>query len=210
AVEERISLRHLYGLPSDAFILVAGSTRTGKDQQIIDVYRALLIKYANIFLVIVPRHPQRAGDIESLAKQSGLVVRRRTSFPDGCPSYQQPGEVFLVDTIGELMKMYLLADIVFVGGSLVPKGGHNLLEPASLGVPSLFGQYTTNFREATALVLTYEAGIRVDSEVALTEACLKLIDNEAERRRLGKNGLQMLSENGGATERHLEVIGRYL
>ena len=120
------------------------------------------------------------------------------------------GEVLLVDTIGEMMNLYALSDLAFVGGSLVPTGGHNLLEPASVGVPCIFGPHMTNFREIAALVLNYQAGIQVNSGAELAAACLGLIENAGQRLALGQNGLTMMRENGGATERHMEVIGGYI
>jgi 3-deoxy-D-manno-octulosonic-acid transferase len=118
--------------------------------------------------------------------------------------------VLLVDTVGELMSFYALSDTVFVGGSLVQTGGHNLLEPASVGVASVFGPYMTNFREIAGLVLQYGAGIQVATPAELTEICRELITSPELRRVLGQNGLKLMRDNGGATERHLEIIGRYL
>jgi 3-deoxy-D-manno-octulosonic-acid transferase len=162
-----------------------------------------------LFLVLVPRHPERAGEVATMLERRGLIYRRRSALGADNRLFRG-GNVLLVDTIGELMDFYSLADLVFVGGSLVETGGHNLLEPASVGVPTVFGPHMTNFREITSLVLKYEAGIQVDDGAGLTAACRDLIDNAEERRRLGKNGLRMIHENGGATERHMEVIANFL
>ncbi|HEY5512333.1 MAG TPA: 3-deoxy-D-manno-octulosonic acid transferase, partial [Geomonas sp.] len=116
----------------------------------------------------------------------------------------------LVDGVGELLDLYGLSDLCFVGGSLVELGGHNLLEPASRGIPSVYGPHMNNFREVAALVSRYRAGIQVDSPGALTSACRTLIEDAELRRALGQNALLMMRENGGAALRHLEVIDRCL
>ena len=207
--EERLALRRQYGVPEDCCVLVAGSTHPGEEEQIVPVYRALLKEGFSLFLVLVPRHPERGGEVEMQLRHDGFNSRRRS----GCSDYQKPqnpGEVLLVDTIGELMKLYALADLIFVGGSLVPTGGHNLLEPASVGVPSLFGPHMTNFREITALVLQYGAGIQVDSPDGLHSACREMITCPDLRSVLGQNGLKLLRDSGGATRRHMEVVTSYL
>jgi 3-deoxy-D-manno-octulosonic-acid transferase len=100
--------------------------------------------------------------------------------------------------------------VAFVGGSLVPTGGHNLLEPASLGVASVFGPHMTNFREIAGLVLQYGAGVQVDSPEGLSESFRTLIASAELRRVLGQNGLKLMRDNGGATERHMEILAHYL
>jgi 3-deoxy-D-manno-octulosonic-acid transferase len=187
---------------------MAGSTHDGEELYVIDSYRKLLSVFDGLFLVLVPRHPERAAEVASLLQRSGISFRRRTSLT-GSEEFQR-GEVLLVDTVGEMMNLYAISDVAFVGGSLVPTGGHNLLEPASLGVPSVFGPHMSNFREIAELVLQYGAGVQVDSPEGLAETCRTLISSAELRRVLGLNGLKLMRDNGGATERHLEIIGRYL
>jgi 3-deoxy-D-manno-octulosonic-acid transferase len=139
-----------------------------------------------------------------------LTYRRRTQLATADEVLFQSGEVLLVDTIGEMMGLYALSDVAFVGGSLMPTGGHNLLEPASLGIPSLFGPHMSNFREIAALVLQYGAGIRVETAVDLTETVRTMATSETLRQVLGQNGLKMMRDNGGATEHHLQEIAAYL
>ena len=116
------------------------------------------------------------------------------------------GELFLVDAVGELMNLYALSDLVFVGGSLVPVGGHNLLEPASRGIPLVFGPYMVNFREIAALVLENKAGIQVSTPSELSRTLRRLIDDQGERQLLGVNSLAMMRDNGGSTEKHMMGI----
>lgn len=207
--EEKAALRDRYAIPGAMIVLTAGSTHPGEEEQVLGAYRELLAAHDNLFLILVPRHPERAAEVAALLERLCIPYRRRTALNAGDTPFAS-GQVLLVDTIGEMMGLYALSDLVYMGGSLVPTGGHNLLEPASVGVPSLFGPHMTNFREIAELVLRYEAGIRVDSAAALADACRDLIDNAGERCSLGENGLRMMRENGGATERHMEVIDRYL
>ena len=206
--EERRELRSQYSIPQDCCILTAGSTRDGEEQYLISSYKELSAQINNLFLVIVPRHPVRTGEIVALLESAGVGYKKRTALSDGC--LLKSGEVLLVDTVGEMMNLYALADIAFVGGSLVPIGGHNLLEPASVGVPSVFGPHMANFREIEELVLRYGAGIQVLTPEELTASCRALITSAELRAVLGQNGLKLMRDNGGATERHMEVIAGYL
>jgi 3-deoxy-D-manno-octulosonic-acid transferase len=205
---ERLRLRNHYSIPAKCCVLTAGSTRDGEEPYLISIFKELSADISDLFLVLVPRHPVRTGEIAALLDAAGLRYRRRTLLSATQPL--QSGEVLLVDTVGEMMSLYALADIAYVGGSLVPMGGHNLLEPASVGVPSLFGPYMANFREIEALVLTYGAGIQAQNVEELGAACRTLITNPELRKVLGHNGLKLLRDNGGATARHLEVICAYL
>ena len=206
--EERQRLRTHYAIPVNCCVLTAGSTRDNEEQYVISTYKELSAEISNLFLVLVPRHPVRAGEIATLLDNAGLHFRKVTTQSDR--QRLQCGEVLLVDTVGEMMNLYALADLAFVGGSLVPTGGHNLLEPASVGVPSVFGPYMANFREIETLVLQYGAGIQVMNQEELSAACRNLITSTDLRRILGQNGLKLLRDNGGATERHMEVIAGYL
>ena len=159
-------------------------------------------------LVLVPRHPERAAEVGTTLEGRGLPFVRR-SFLDGAPS-PSVGDVLLVDTIGELMNLYALSDVVFVGGSLVPVGGHNLLEPASVGAPVLFGPHMHNFREITALVLAAGSGEQIQGRPELEIALRRLLADEAARQAMGECGIRLMAEQGGAAARHLEIIGRFL
>jgi 3-deoxy-D-manno-octulosonic-acid transferase len=206
--DDKRLLKEQYLIQDGLLVLMAGSTHAGEEQYVIDTYIKLLPVFDGLFLVLVPRHPERAAEVASLLERSGISYRRRTSLT-GSEKFQR-GDVLLVDTVGEMMNLYAIADVAFVGGSLMPTGGHNLLEPASLGVASLFGPYMSNFREIAELVLQYGAGIQVDSSEGLADSCRTLISSGELRRVLGLNGLKLMRDNGGATERHLEIIGRYL
>jgi len=206
--DEKRRLKGQYSIPDGLLVLTAGSTHAGEEQAVIDTYKRLLAVLDGLFLVLVPRHPERAAEVAALLERSGIPFRRRTTLP-GREEFHK-GEVLLVDTVGEMMNLYAISDVAFVGGSLVPTGGHNLLEPASLGVPSVFGPHMNNFREIAELVLRYGAGVQVASPEGLADSCRTLITSAELRRVLGLNGLKLMRDNGGATERHMAIVAEYL
>lgn len=209
SAEERRTLRRRYALPPDSLIFTAASTHPGEEEQLLAVWSQLTRGRDDLRLVLVPRHPERAAEVAALAEQSGFACRRR-SLLSGNDSQLAANQVLLVDTVGELMQLYALSDLVFVGGSLVPTGGHNLLEPASLGVPSLFGPHMNNFREITALTLQYGAGVQVAGQAELLEAASDFLASAELRQVIGQNGMTLLAAAGGATERHLRVLAEVL
>lgn len=199
------SLRDSYHIPGEVAVFAAGSTHQGEEETILDVYRSLAEEGRPLFLVLVPRHPERAEEVAALAKQKGLSCVRRSTLDETAGSFRA-GEVLLVDTVGELMDIYAIADLVFVGGSLVPVGGHNLLEPASLAVPMIFGPHMNNFREIASRILQSRGGIQVADPDGFSRIVTELLDSPAKRRELGGNGARILSENAGSTDRHMAII----
>ncbi|OGT97905.1 MAG: 3-deoxy-D-manno-octulosonic acid transferase [Geobacteraceae bacterium GWC2_48_7] len=207
--EEKKTLRQHYAISDELIVIVAASTHPGEEELLLAVYLQLLKITPGIFMVLVPRHPERAAEVALLLEKSALPYRRRTQIT--AKTNQSPaGEVLLVDTVGEMMNLYALSDLAFVGGSLVATGGHNLLEPASRGVPCIFGPHMTNFREIAALVLHYGAGIQVTTVEELLEVGRNMIQSPEVRQVLGNNGLKLMRDNGGATSRHMEIAGKYL
>lgn len=201
---DKQSLRQRYLVPQDCLILTAGSTHPGEEVMLIESYREILESGGKLFLVLAPRHPQRADEVAAIVENAGIPFRRLTE-PAGYDS-MCCGEILLVDKVGDLMNLYALADIGFVGGSMVPKGGHNLLEPASCGLPVVFGHQMANFREIAALVNACQAGVQVADAAELGLVLRRLVQAKGERERLGASGLEMIRKNGGATARHLEEI----
>lgn len=204
---EIILLRKNYGIPENAFVITAGSTHDAEEEIIMDLFLELAESYKNLFLVLAPRHPQRVERIESVLQKKGISFKKLTESE--ALQYQKVN-VLLVDTVGELLKLYSISDVAFVGGSLVAVGGHNLLEPASYGVPMVFGPYMSNFREVSELVLQYGAGVQVAGKDDLKEAIISFIKSLALRKVLGQNALKLMRDTGGATERHIKEIGRFL
>ena len=207
--ETRSELRINYRIPPHMPVITAGSTHQGEEESLLTAYQALIAEGRDIFLVLAPRHPERAWEVSALLEGMGISCVRRSALEVG-PVAFRGGEVLLVDCVGELMGIYSFSDIVFVGGSLVPVGGHNLLEPASVGVPVLFGPHMNNFREIASKILSSKAGIQVSQVAQLPKSIRALLDDPAARAEMGANGARLLMENRGATERHMEIIAPYL
>ena len=207
--DERSAIRASYGLPPDSLVITAASTHPGEDAPVIAAYRSLLESGMPVMLVLVPRHPERADEVAGLLERANLPFVRRSRLGTN-PSVCATGSVLLVDTIGELMRLYAASDLVFVGGSLVPVGGHNLLEPASLGVPVVFGPHMTNFREISSLILDNGAGGQIADESALGGTMLELLRDADRRLAMGERGRRVVAGNAGATERHMEIMARLL
>lgn len=209
APDERSRLRAGYRIPARANVLVAASTHPGEEELLLPVVQRLCVRFPDLLPVLVPRHPERGPQVELLARQAGFRVLRRSQIERWTETCE-PGTLLLVDTVGELMQFYALADLVFVGGSLVPTGGHNLLEPASRGIAQLFGPHMDNFREVAALTLSYAAGRQVASPEELETVAGELLAAPQQRALLGVAGLRLLSECGGALQRHLEAVAGVL
>jgi len=206
---EVISLRDQYRIPQGVTVFTAASTHRGEEEAVLNCYSQIIQQHKNIFLVLVPRHPERAAEVADLIRLAGLICRRRTSLNNSDEAFSA-GEVLLVDTVGEMMKFYALSDIAFIGGSLVPTGGHNLLEPASLGIPCMFGPHMSNFREISQMVLQYGAGFQIDSVEELSQTCLQLIEDNDLRKQTAGGAMAMMQSAGGATERHMRLIAEQL
>ena len=195
-------------LEKDAPLIVAGSTHEGEEISVVNAYKTVLSTVPHARLLIAPRHPERFDDVESLVRKAGLKVWRR-SRPDGRP---EPGSnpVILLDTIGELARVYGLASVSFVGGSLAKVGGHNIIEPAALGKPVLFGPHMHHFEDIKEAFLSENAAICVNDEKELLLAVLKLLEKPPEAKAAGEAARRVVEENRGATDRYFEAVKKYL
>ncbi len=182
-------------------VWVCGSTVEGEEPLLLDAFKRVLTAYPAATLLLAPRHPERFDVAADLLRQSGLPFERRTQWR-GSPL---AGGVLLIDSIGELSSLYGLADVAFVGGSLVPRGGHNIIEPAQHGVPILVGPHTENFRDIVSLFLANDA-VRVVQAETLAPALLDLFAKEPERRELGRRAADTLRAQQGATELAVEKL----
>lgn len=198
-----------FHLPEKSLVWVAGSTHAGEEKLVAEVYRQLLEIHPQLFLVLVPRRPERIRQVGEELVQLNLRYVLRTAIAVDTPPLQA-GSVLLVDTIGEMLTFYAMADIVFVGGSLVPVGGHNILEASLLSKPVLYGPHMQNFKEIAGLIRKAQGGLTVVDRDDLYHQVRLLIENPAERQRLGENGYNLVMQNRGATERTLSVIDRHL
>ena len=187
-------------------VWIAASTHAGEDEIVLAAHRQLLETRPDALLILVPRHPERFNAVHELCISEGLTTRRRSMGEPVLPGDQ----VLLGDTMGELLFLYALADIAFVGGSLVANGGHNLLEPAALGKPVLSGPHLFNFLEIAAQLRDAGALSEVENAVQLADRVATLLNQPSEIQRMSEAGLSVLKANQGALERLLEGLQRLL
>jgi 3-deoxy-D-manno-octulosonic-acid transferase len=190
-------------------VLVAGSTMKGEEDAVIRAFNRVRATTggANALLIVAARHPERFGDVERLCRFEGLSTVRRTELPiDAEPR----ADAVVLDTIGELAPLYQIATAVFVGGSLVPAGGHNILEPALYGKPIVFGPHMENFTEIAETFLANGAAIQVRSGRELEEVVAALMSDPVQRARLGAAARALIDATRGATDRTFAVMAELL
>lgn len=202
--------RTMLGIAEDDILVVAGSTHPGEEEQLLESYRECRQLFPRLRLMLVPRHPERAQEVAELVTQHRFAPVLRSSCPVDVVVASGSDLVLVGDTLGEMLRFYAQADIVFVGGSLVPVGGHNILEASLLKKVVLFGPYMNNFKEISRLVLFAVGGRQVDDRMALTDALMELLKNPDQRERMGRAGHALLERHAGATERTLTCLDDYL
>lgn len=190
-------------------VLVAGSVVAEEEQSILEAYDVLQRQWRRALLVLAPRKPDRFDGAAEVVAQSGWKAVRRSRLDTSEP-LDENADVLLLDSIGELAALYSLADAVFVGGSLVRAGGHNILEPAWFGRPPIFGPSMENFREMADQFLSARAGIQVASGPQLGKTWVQLIEDNAIRERMGNAARELSESNRGATSRSLRRIAAIL
>jgi 3-deoxy-D-manno-octulosonic-acid transferase len=183
-------------------VLLAASTREGEEELLLDVLSAM--PQADLLLVMVPRHPQRFDEVAKLVHSRGLAMQRRSEKRGVAADTR----VLLGDSLGELFAYYRAADLAFVGGSLVPWGGHNLIEACAVGTPVIIGPYTMNFAEATESAVACGAALRVGDAAELARSAAALLDDAARRQVMHEHALEFARQHRGATQRTLEIISR--
>jgi 3-deoxy-D-manno-octulosonic-acid transferase len=188
-------------------VIVAGSTMGDEEEIVLQAFRRIKANVANPLLVIAPRNPERFGAVVQLAKDQAFVTVRRSDLPiDAEPR----AEIVVLDTIGELAQVYQIATAVFVGGSLVDTGGHNILEPAVFGKPIVFGSHMQNFKEIADTFVAHDAGIQVSNAKGLEEALVALLTDPVRRARVGAAARALVESNRGAKDKSLAVIAQLL
>ena len=184
-------------------VVIAASTLRGEDQASFEAFRRVQARWPDALLVVAPRHPERFEEVTRLAAEEGFRVVRRTSLPvDQSPD----ADVVVLDTIGELARLYQIASVVFVGGSLVDAGGHNILEPAMFGKAIVFGPHMHNFAEISAEFLRGSAAVQVSSTRELGECLVDLVGDGVRRASLGAAARAIVEGNRGAKARTMAVI----
>lgn len=183
-------------------VWVAASTHEGEDEQILAAHQLILQQQPAALLVLVPRHPERFDRVANLCSNQGFNLARRS----GGQVCTRDVSVFLGDTMGELTRFLAAADVAFVGGSLVPTGGHNVLEPAALGVPVVFGPHMFNFEVISRMLLAEHAAMEVADSHQLALVVNSWFDDVSERTQVGENGRRVVGANRGALERLWSLI----
>lgn len=188
---------------------VAGSTHQGEEEVVIKVYRELVKKYPDFKLIIVPRHIERAGDVADLLHKFNLDdVITVTEIKNGKTRHNE--RIIIVDIIGELFKVYSLATIVYCGGSLVPKGGQNILEAAAWGKVIFYGPSMEDFSEEKALLENAGAGVTIRNDADLLQEIIHTLENPEELQRRGARGKEVVAANMGAAARYAVLINKHL
>jgi 3-deoxy-D-manno-octulosonic-acid transferase len=211
AVTRGGATRTLLGLQEREQLFVAGSTHPGEEEMLVECYRALVAQYPSAVLLLAPRHIERAESVEAMIRARGMAVQRRSTIGQGAAAQMPTGpRVLVLDSRGELAAIYREAVVAFVGGTLVPIGGHNLLEPAQWAKPVLFGSYTDHCAEIADLLIQAGGGRRILQAEDLTREVTTLFSDETERERMGRSARQVVEQNQGALQQTLEAIDRLL
>jgi 3-deoxy-D-manno-octulosonic-acid transferase len=182
-------------------VLVCGSTVEDEEAPLLKAFENLRVSHTRAVMILAPRHPERFDKVTTLLQQMEISFHRRSQWQ----GESLAGGVLLVDTIGELSALYALADVAFVGGSLVPRGGHNILEPAQHGVAIVTGNHTENFRDIVALFESRDA-VRIATVAELPLTLMHLLANDAERMALGRRAKETMRSQMGATTRTLNAL----
>ncbi len=190
----------------DRYVWLTASTHSGEEEIFIEVFKELKLKTPELLLMIVPRHPERFNEVAELCRRDNLsVVTRTSNLP--CP---WETDIYLADTMGELKMLYAASDVAFVGGSMVPVGGHNILEALAIGVPVLFGPYMVNFQEIADKALARKAAIQCQDKIAVVRAIESIYSDSSYREVLIGNGKSFVQTNCGAVEKIYQLISEEL
>jgi 3-deoxy-D-manno-octulosonic-acid transferase len=195
------SLRRSLAAEGAGPVLVCGSTVEDEEPPLLKAFENLRVGHPRAVMILAPRHPERFDEVAILLRQLGMPSFRRSQWH----GESLAGGVLLVDTIGELAALYALGDLAFVGGSLVPRGGHNIIEPAQHGVAIVTGNHTENFRDIVALFQSRDA-VRIVGLAELPLTLMHLLADNAERQALGRRALETMRSQMGATSRTLEAL----
>lgn len=189
----------------DRPIVVAASTHEGEDEIVLKAFSTVLVRHPNALLIIVPRHPERFNDVAALCEASFRCVRRSHNLT---PSAET--QVVVGDTMGEMMLFYGIADIAFVGGSLIERGGHNMIEPASWGVPVLSGPHTFNFADVSKRLHACNGMSTVSNADEFAQFCIQWLDNPQQRIQAGTQAKRCAEENRGAVDHLMGLVKQFI
>jgi 3-deoxy-D-manno-octulosonic-acid transferase len=212
AAQEADATRQLKALAGSLRLVVAGSTLDGEESALLEAWPRLLAVHPQLALVLAPRHPERFAAVAALLEKSGHPWLRRSDSkakPVAAPASLQPGAIVLLDTIGELASVYSLAAVAFIGGSLIPAGGHNPLEPAQFGVPIVMGPHYANFRAITDDLRAHHA-LSIAGKDDLASTLLDLLEDRPAAEAMGARAREVFARQAGATDRCLQSLRELL
>jgi len=200
----------------DKKVLIAASTHQGEDEILLNVFQNLRKHYPQLVMLIVPRHPERFQSVYQLlttsdytiAKRSEINIKQKTK-----PPFIKGGsaiDILLGDSMGEMMRYFACADMVFMGGTMVPTGGHNILEPAAMGLPIVYGPHMFNFNAINELFIHYQAALQVADEAGLEKALHLLLSDEKRADEMAAKAKQLIAKNAGAKDKMLALLKPYL
>lgn len=208
--QDIIDRKALYRIPENALVLVAGSTHEGEEGPLIETRNLIADKLSKpLVLILIPRHPERRRDIQSLLKERSVPSRLRSELTLETDVLSSD-EVLVVDTLGEVIPLYSIADLVFVGGSLVPIGGHNPLEAALVSKPVVYGPYMHNFKEISDKLIRAGAGRQIEDIEEMVQVFTTMLSDPGRCRAMGEAGRTLISENAGATQRTVNHLKRIM
>jgi 3-deoxy-D-manno-octulosonic-acid transferase len=190
----------------DSPVIVCGSTAEGEEEPLLTAFKTVRQQFPTAVMILAPRHPERFEKVAALISAEGLLLQRRSQWS---PPQAISSGIFLLDSVGELAAVYQLADIAFVGGSLVPTGGHNILEPAQYGAAILVGPHTFNFREIVS-IFEQGAAVKIVNAETFAPQVLSLLGHPDERQRMGRLAKDLFTKHAGATRRTLDALAPLL
>jgi len=191
-------------LPDAELVLVAGSTHAGEEKELIALFMQLRAEFQGLRLILVPRHPERCQEVADLLVEKQLAPVLRSQLAE--QQILGSEEVLIGDTLGEMLLFYSIADVIFVGGSLVPIGGHNILEALQVNRPVVFGPHMQNFKQISQLVLDAGGGRCVSDKAELFLALQELLSDASLRQSMARSGHGLLEKNSGATRQNLAYL----
>ncbi|MEW6328428.1 MAG: 3-deoxy-D-manno-octulosonic acid transferase [Thermodesulfobacteriota bacterium] len=200
------TLRSVLRIPAGGRVFLAGSTHKGEEEIILSAYGKLIFTYPDLFLILAPRDPGRADEVKRLAQSAGLDAYKKTELP-GLPE-SKTVRIVVLDTLGELSKLYTLATVAFIGGSLAPKRGHNVLEVAAHAKPVVFGPHTEDFKEAATALIRKGGGYMVNSANELVNILEIILSNDVLAQKAGERAFQVIEENRGAVGKAIDLISK--
>ena len=195
----------------DKKVLIAASTHQGEDEILLSIFQDLRQYYPQLVMIIVPRHPERFQSVYQLLTASDYTIAKRSES-----TFRKEGrksraiDILLGDSMGEMMRYFSCADMVFMGGTMVPTGGHNILEPAAMGLPIVYGPYMFNFNAINELFVHYQAALQVTNKTGLEEALRLLLSDEARSDKMAARAKLLIEKNAGAKDKMLALFKPYL